>query len=294
MPPRSTPFLEKQIETLLELHVPMRKITEMTDPPVSYTKVRKVKRSLMHWNTARPPPLVTQGRTPKITNAIGQALETLLLDRPSSYVDEMVWFVWDEFEVVVSEVTMRRWMRKKKYTKKLLSKRALERSQELRDHWMERVQHWHVEQVVCVDESAANERTPDRKYGWAPIGSTPVEDVPTVRSKRWSILPAYTLDGYLSYELFQGSFTAERFNNFVRNQVLPHMAPFEPGGRRLSVLVLDNARIHRTHELEDMCAEAGVRLEFLPPYCPDFNPIEASFHGIDSTSESGFDGPHAC
>jgi hypothetical protein len=106
MPPRSTPFLEKQIETLLELHVPMRKITEMTDPPVSYTKVRKVKRSLMHWNTARPPPLVTQGRTPKITNVIGQALEMLLLDRPSSYVDEMVWFVWDEFEVVVSEVTI--------------------------------------------------------------------------------------------------------------------------------------------------------------------------------------------
>ena len=36
------------------------------------------------------------------------------------------------------------------------------------------------------------------------------------RSKRWSILPAFTVDGYIAWEVHQGSITAEIFNDFVR------------------------------------------------------------------------------
>lgn len=40
---------------------------------------------------------------------------------------------------------------------------------------------------------------------------------------------------------------------------------------------MDNAPIHRSEELKEMCDDYGVRLEFLPPYSPDYNPIEESF-----------------
>lgn len=40
-----------------------------------------------------------------------------------------------------------------------------------------------------------------------------------------------------------------------------------------SVLVLDNASIHKKQQLYDICNEKGVRVEFLPPYSPDFNPV---------------------
>jgi len=40
-----------------------------------------------------------------------------------------------------------------------------------------------------------------------------------------------------------------------------------------SVLVLDNASIHKKQQLYDLCSEKGVQLEFLPPYSPDFNPV---------------------
>jgi transposase len=52
------------------------------------------------------------------------------------------------------------------------------------------------------------------------------------------------------------------------------MNPF-PGPR--SVLILDNASCYRSQELKDICDEAGVVLEFLPFYSPDFNLIEESF-----------------
>jgi transposase len=58
---------------------------------------------------------------------------------------------------------------------------------------------------------------------------------------------------------------------------LPHCNP-RPGPR--SVLVLDNASIHRNRRLRELCNAYGVALEFLPPYSPDFNPIEPTFHDL--------------
>ena len=45
---------------------------------------------------------------------------------------------------------------------------------------------------------------------------------------------------------------------------------------------MDNAKCHRSPELRIACAEAGVRVEFLPPYSPDLNPIKTSFAALRS------------
>jgi transposase len=40
---------------------------------------------------------------------------------------------------------------------------------------------------------------------------------------------------------------------------------------------MDSASIHRSPRVQQLCAEAGVKLLYLPPYSPDFNPIEEFF-----------------
>ena len=64
--------------------------------------------------------------------------------------------------------------------------------------------------MIFRDESAASERTKDRKHGCAPIGVRPTEHRPHKLSERWSILPAYTSHGgYIAYDslglYFEGS-----------------------------------------------------------------------------------------
>lgn len=54
------------------------------------------------------------------------------------------------------------------------------------------------------------------------------------------------------------------------------MTPFADGGPR-SILVLDNAKIHHSAELTEMCLDAGILSVYLPPYLCDYNPIETSF-----------------
>jgi transposase len=164
--------------------------------------------------------------------------------------------------------------------------RAAQQNPELRKKWIECLAGWEANQLVFIDESAANERTSDRKYGWAPIGVTPVEYRPFKRSERWSILPAYTIDGFITWDIRQGSYTSELFDNFIENNVLPLCNAF-PGPR--SVIVMDNAPIHRSkvylqcmkftmlQRLQELCDNAGVKLAKLPPYSPDYNPIEEAF-----------------
>jgi transposase len=57
-------------------------------------------------------------------------------------------------------------------------------------------------------------------------------------------------------------------------QFLPHCNPF-PGKR--SVIIIDNASIHRSPEVAALCARTRVKLVSLPPYSPNFNPIEEFF-----------------
>jgi hypothetical protein len=95
---------------------------------------------------------------------------------------------------------------------------------------------------LFLDESAANERTCDRKYGWAPI-STPAKLIaPFKRSEKYSILPLYGMNGFITWRIIQKSFNAEMFLEFLEDDVLPLCNPF-PGSN--SVLIMDNARIHR-------------------------------------------------
>ena len=87
---------------------------------------------------------------------------------------------------------------------------------------------------MFVDESAANERTLDRKYGWSLIGTQYVvtEEL---------ILPVYTQDGYIAWDILHGSYTIELFNQFIETWVIPNTNPF-PGPN--SVLIMDNTKIH--------------------------------------------------
>ena len=206
-----------------------------------------------------------------------KGLLEFLSERPTAYLNEMQDFLFDEFNVQASIDTIRRVLKAARWSRKAVSKRAAQQSAPLRNTWQGRQKQWLADQLIFLDESAANERTGDRKQGWAPIGTNCEVSTPVQRSERWSILPALTLDGYISYMIFQGAFTSELFEDFVQYHVLPNCTPY-PGPR--SIIILDNASIHKSARLQELCEQAGVVLEFLPPYSPDFNPIEATFKDL--------------
>ena len=111
--------------------------------------------------------------------------------------------MYDEYDIKTTIWTAYRALEKLNYSHKIATKRATEQREPLQRLYAAHIaQNYTAEQVVAIDESACNERTGDRKYGWGPV-NTPVELVYSFkRSERWSLLPAMTVDGYLSYMIF--------------------------------------------------------------------------------------------
>jgi transposase len=73
--------------------------------------------------------------------------------------------------------------------------------------------------------------------------------------------------------MYQGSTDATAFEDFVK-QLLQYYNKYPD---LKSVLVMDNISFHRIAQLQQLCSEAGVKLEYLPSYFLDLNLIEEMF-----------------
>ena len=67
---------------------------------------------------------------------------------------------------------------------------------------------------------------------------------------------------------------SDKFIDYIRGSLIPTMQPFPD---KHSIFIWDNCSIHHVAEVKNLIEDAGILLIFLPPYCPDYNPIEELF-----------------
>ena len=216
------------------------------------------------------------GRPRTLTTTMLNVLREDLLRKPDQYLDEMMLFLWDEYQVMVSPSTISRALHSMRWSKKQSRRIAHGRDANLRDFYLHTLASFESRQLVFVDESGCDKRIGFRRTGWSPLGTTPIQIARFHRGQRYQILPAYTQEGVLLARVFQGSTDALLFGDFIE-ELLQHCGRWpEPN----SVLIMDNASFHRSNRINEMCAAAGVKLLYLPPYSPDLNPIEEFFAGL--------------
>ncbi|TFY50469.1 hypothetical protein EVG20_g11499 [Dentipellis fragilis] len=140
---------------------------------------------------------------------------------------------------------------------------------------MHRIGQYSPACLIFLDEVSKDERTYARLWGQDRVGTRVEQHAPFVWGCQLSTLAAMALDeGVIAARVVEDSFTMALFMDFLRNDLLPVTNPF-PGPQ--SVLVCDNARIHHAPEVRELIESFGCRLEYLPPYSPDYNPIEQAF-----------------
>eukprot|EP00644_Phytophthora_capsici_P001949 jgi/Phyca11/108150/e_gw1.14.819.1 len=113
-----------------------------------------------------------------------------------------------------------------------------------------------------------------RRYAWSPRGTPAVVDLPFRRGERVSVLAAMDTTGFFAWEMTRGTFTRREFHKAFSEKIAPLLNRW-PLHR--SIVALDNAKIYMYRELEELVHSTGALLFFLPPYCPQLNPIEVSF-----------------
>ena len=83
-------------------------------------------------------------------------------------------------------------------------------------------------------------------------------------------MAAIDYNGLIDVELATGTVNSDTFYDFIRGDLLPNLQPFD-GTNERSVVIMDNWHVD---SITSLFEEAGVLLLFLPPYSPDYNPIE--------------------
>jgi transposase len=142
----------------------------------------------------------------------------------------------------------------------------------------------HVEQV-CTRPDVARFHFLDetglrldyaRTHGRAVGGRRVSGARPLKRGSSRTLIATLSVRGLQAVQVLDGALTKHRFAFYVAHCLAPAL-------RRGDVLVLDNLPVHHLGGLREWLAARGVEVVFLPPYSPDFSPIEQAWSKLKTT-----------
>jgi transposase len=106
-----------------------------------------------------------------------------------------------------------------------------------------------------------------RYYARSPQGERVHTSKPVNKGKNMTVLGALSVDGIIASMTVEGSTDAQVFLTYVQTILAPTLHAGQ-------VVFMDNLSSHHVSGVKEAIESTGARLEYLPPYSPDFSPIE--------------------
>ena len=141
-----------------------------------------------------------------------------------------------------------------------------------REAWFERQPDLDPDRLVFIDETGTNTKMA-RLRGRAPVGERCRAPIPHGHWKTTTFVGALRLSGMTAPMTLNGAMNGPAFTAYVEQVLAPTLRPGD-------IVVMDNLPAHKPAAVRDAIKRAGAELRFLPPYSPDFNPIELAFSKI--------------
>lgn len=142
--------------------------------------------------------------------------------------------------------------------------------------------------LIFIDESGFRLGCPPH-YGWAPVGEKSPGKSTQGSWRTMTMIGALALDGFRGFMTIDAATGADVFHAFVQQELLPHLQSGD-------VVVMDNLSAHKTAAVLHSIRNAGAQVMFLPPYSPEYNPIEkawskmkAMMRRLDTRTRDAFD-----
>jgi transposase len=149
----------------------------------------------------------------------------------------------------------------------------MERDEWLRAAWRVMVaERLDAGRLVFVDEMGTNTSL-SPLYGWAEIGQRVLCSVPRNRGANTTLVASMSVEGMGPCLAVTGSTTAVVFEAYMERVLCPSL-------RSGQVVVMDNLAAHKTGRIKELIEQQDCELLYLPPYSPDFNPIEEAFSKV--------------
>ena len=118
-----------------------------------------------------------------------------------------------------------------------------------------------------------------RRYGRALYGSRVDEGVPASRWSTLTVLGAVSLSGWVAVMSVEAATDGDVFLAYLEHILCPQLKPGQ-------LVVMDNLGAHKVDGVRELIEHTGASLCYLPPYSPDFNPIEPMWSKIKQVLRS--------
>lgn len=109
-----------------------------------------------------------------------------------------------------------------------------------------------------------------RRHGRCPRGQRLRVGVPHGHWKTTTFVAGLRLTGIAAPFVLDGAINRVAFETYVEKLLVPELKPGD-------IVIMDNLSSHKGPRVREMIEAAGASLRYLPPYSPDFNPIENAF-----------------
>jgi transposase len=126
--------------------------------------------------------------------------------------------------------------------------------------------------LVFVDEMGTNTSL-SPIYAYSPRGQRAYCSVPRNRGPNTTLLSCMSVEGMGASLVVAGATNRGVFEAYIERVLSPELRPGQ-------VVVMDNLTAHKGERVRELIEEQGCELPYLPPYSPDFNPIEEAFAKI--------------
>jgi transposase len=138
-----------------------------------------------------------------------------------------------------------------------------------RRDWFETQPDLDPQRLVFIDETSLSTKMA-RLRGRSPRGERCRAGVPHGHWKTTTFTGALRLTGMTAPFVYDGAMNGTVFMAYVEQVLVPALKPDD-------IVVMDNLPAHKAAGVRQAIERVGARLSFLPPYSPDFNPIENAF-----------------
>ena len=258
----------------------------LVDRP-ALASVYRMRSNLAMYNRRYCPYQSKPGPRRQITTAAKLSLLAYIDDKPWILQCEMVMFLDEEWGIEVSQPSVSRLLKENRISHKQGTRSSDRQNEALKDAWQAEMKtDFTAEQLIFIDETLLKEQTVWRLMAYAAIGDPARWQADNRRGATHSILAAMTTEGYLPCTgIKRGFYNADQLIDWLENRLLPHCSRF-PGRR--SVLCLDNLSVHHDPRVDDLINRKGMLIRYLPPYTPEYSPIELSFNVLQTWMRKHF------
>ena len=129
-----------------------------------------------------------------------------------------------------------------------------------------------AERLVFVDEMGTNISL-SPLYSWSRKGERAFGSAPRNWGKNVTLLASITRKGLGPCLAVEGATRREVFEAYLEHVLAPTLKPGQ-------IVVMDNLSAHKGERVREFIEQRGCELVYLPPYSPDFNPIEQAFSKV--------------